>query len=62
VQGLERLLDRRLGIPAMDLVEVDVVGTQPAQRRVDRRQDVLAGQAPVVRAGSIGLKTLVAST
>jgi len=46
----------------VDLVEVDVVGAQPAQRGVDAGQDVLAGQAQVVAASPIGLNTLVAST
>ena len=50
VQRLHRLLDRGVRVPAVDLVEVDVVGAQPPQRRVDRGQDVLAGQAAVVRA------------
>ena len=29
VKGLERLLDRRLVVPAVDLVEVDMVGAKP---------------------------------
>src|SRR5207248_1738519 len=33
---------------------VDVVGLQPAQRAVDRFEDVLAGQSPVVAARSGG--------
>ena len=44
VQRFERLLDRRLRIPAMDLVEVDVVGAEPAQAVVDLAQDRLARQ------------------
>ena len=36
----------------MRLVQVDVVGLQPAQRAVDRLHDVLAGQAAVVAAGA----------
>src|SRR4029453_10992506 len=50
VEGLHRLLDRGLVVPAVDLVEVDVVGPQPTQRVVDGGQDVLAGQAAVVGA------------
>ena len=34
----------------MDLVQVDVVGAQPRQGRVDLFQDRLAGQARAVRA------------
>ena len=48
VQGLHGLLGRRAGVPAVDLVEVDVVGAQTPQRGVDGGQDVLTGQAAVV--------------
>src|SRR5436190_3466429 len=51
VQRLHRLLDRRKRIPAVDLVEVDGVHLQPPERRVDRVEDVLAGEAASVRAG-----------
>ena len=47
-ERLHRLLQRRLVVVAVRLVEVDVVGAEPAQRAVDRLQDVLAGQAVVV--------------
>ena len=50
MEGLERLLDRGLVVPAVDLVEVDVVGAEPSEARVDRAEDVLAGEAAVVRA------------
>src|SRR4029453_16717038 len=50
VEGLHRLLDRGLVVPAVGLVEVDVVGPQPAQRVVDAGKDVFAGQAAVVGA------------
>ena len=49
-ERLHRLLERRLGVVAVRLVEVDVVGLQPLQRAVDRLHDVLAGQAGVVLA------------
>ena len=49
-ERLHRLLERRLVVVAVRLVEVDVVGLQPAQRAVDRLHDVLAGQAAVVPA------------
>ncbi len=52
VEGLHRLLDRRSRIPAMDLVEVDVVHVEPRQGRVDGRQDVLAGESSTVLARS----------
>ena len=47
VQCLHRLLDRGVVVPAVDVVDVDVVGAQPAQRGVDRGQDVPPGQAAV---------------
>ena len=52
VEGLERLVDRRVGIREVQLVEVDVVGAEPAQRRVDRVEDVLARVALVPRVGT----------
>ena len=50
VEGAQGLLQRRLVVVAVGLVQVDVVGPQPAQRAVRGLHDVLAGQAPVVRA------------
>ena len=49
VQRLERLLDRHVVVPAMDLVEIDVVGAEPLQAGVDLGQDRLARQAGAVR-------------
>ena len=46
-----RLLERRLGVEAVRLVEVDVVGAEPLQRGVAALHDVLARQPPVVGAG-----------
>ena len=34
-QLLERLLDRRAIVPAMDLIEIDVIGAEAPQARVD---------------------------
>ena len=48
MERFERLLDRRLGIEPVDLVEVDVVGAEAAERRVDGLEDVLARQASSV--------------
>jgi len=42
VQGLHRLLDRSVMVEPVDLVEVDVVGAQPAQAVVDLGHDRLA--------------------
>ena len=49
VQRFDRLLDRRVVVPAMDLIQIDVVGAEAAQRVVDRFHDVFARQAAVVR-------------
>ena len=50
VQRLQGLLDRGRGVPAVNLVEVHVVGAEPAQAVVDLGHDRLAGQAGAVRA------------
>jgi hypothetical protein len=50
VEDIHRLLDWRQAVPAVDLVEVDIVEPEPPQRGVDRGKDVLAGQATTVRA------------
>ncbi len=50
VERPQGLLERRLVVEAVRLVEVDRVGLQPPQRRVAGLQDVLARQAAVVRA------------
>ena len=49
-EGDHGLLQRRLVVVAVGLVEVDVVGLQPREGQVDGLEDVLARQAPVVRA------------
>ena len=54
MQRLARLLDRRVVVPAVDLVEIDVVGAEPAQRPVDAGLDVLAGEPVVVVASRPG--------
>jgi hypothetical protein len=52
VERLEGLLDRCLGVPAVDLVQVDVVGPETREAVVDLGHDRLAGQAaPVGPAG-----------
>src|ERR1039458_2744698 len=48
MQCLHGLLDWRAAVPAMDLIEVDVVHTQALQRGVDRTENVLARQAAAV--------------
>ena len=51
VECLHRLLDRRLVVPAVDLVEVDVVELEALQRGVDRGEHVLPGEAAAVLPG-----------
>ena len=48
VERLDGLLDGGLGVEAVDLVEVHVIGPQPPQAVVDGVHDVLARQAALV--------------
>ena len=50
MQRLERLLDRRRRVPTMDLIEIDVVRTEPPQTRIDCVEYRLARQAAPVGA------------
>ena len=59
-ERLHRLLDRRVGVGAVALVEVDVVGLQALQRFVDLLVDLLAGEAASASSSSIWKKSLVA--
>ena len=52
VERAQHLLDRRHGVEAVELVEVDVVGAEPAQARLDRPDQVVARRADVVGAGA----------
>ena len=45
-------------IEAMDLVEVDIIGAEPAQALIDLEQDVFAGQTGAIRAGAHSIKDL----
>src|SRR5262249_57759204 len=47
VEGAERLLERRLTVVPVRLVEIDVVGLEPPQRGLHALHDVLAGKTPV---------------
>ena len=49
VQRLEGLLDRGVRIEPVDLIEIDVIGPEAPQRGVDGVEQVLPGQAAVVR-------------
>ena len=42
MQRLERFLDRRAVVPAMDLIQIDIVGAEPTQAVVDFGKDRLA--------------------
>ena len=44
VERAQGLVHGRRGVGVMELVEIDVIGAQPAQRGVDRVEDVLARQ------------------
>ena len=50
-QGAQRLVDGRLGVGAVNLVEVDAVGAEPFQARLARVDDVQPGKADLVGAG-----------
>ncbi len=50
VERAKGLLERRPEVLGVDLVQIDVVGTEAAEARVARLADVLARRAPVVRA------------
>jgi hypothetical protein len=60
--GLPDLLPRRRPVDVVHLVEVDVVGLQPAQAVLAGLVDVVGRQVPVVWAGAHRLVDLVAST
>jgi len=49
VERVQRLPYRGERIKGMQLKEVDVIGAQPAQRRLDRTGQVIAGRANIVR-------------
>ena len=49
VQGFHGLLDGCLVVPAVDLIQIDVVDSQTLERSLDRRKDVLARQSAGVR-------------
>src|SRR6185437_1125855 len=52
VQSLHRLLDRRVRIVAMDLIEVDIIDAKSTQRIIDLCKDRPPRQALTVGAGS----------
>src|SRR5262249_33427641 len=49
IQGRQRLIEGRAHIPGVDLVEVDVVGLEPAKARLHLLQDRESRQALLVR-------------
>src|SRR3970040_263456 len=58
VERAQRLVHRRLGVGVMDLVEVHVVGAEPAQRALDGVEDMLARGAAVPGPGTHGTRAL----
>ncbi len=49
VERVQRFLDRGEGVKGVQLEEVDVIGAEPAQGRLDRMGQVMAGRADFVR-------------
>ena len=58
VQGLHRLFDGRVAVPAVNLVEIDIIGAKATQRVVDAGHDVFAREAAVVGRAAHGVKDL----
>ena len=54
VEGQERLVDRGVRVLGVELVQVDVVGAEPAQRRLDGPHDVLPRVPPSHGEGPVG--------
>jgi hypothetical protein len=50
VQRFHGLLDRHRGVVAVDLVQVDVIGAEPAQALLDLSEDRAPGQPGALRA------------
>ena len=48
IERAHGLIGRGLAVPAVGLVEVDVVRTQPPETPLDRLDDVVSGQAAIV--------------
>ena len=59
VERAQRLFDRRDGVEAVQLIEVDVVGAEPAQAGLARRDQVVPRGADVVRPGPMRNVALV---
>ena len=49
VQRPQRLLQRRRGVGPVQLIEVEMIGLEPAQASLDLRHDVVAAAPPVIR-------------
>src|SRR5947209_6661178 len=52
VERLQRLLQGRLGVRPVVIVDVHVVEIEPAERLIEARQQILAGAAVAIGAGS----------
>jgi len=48
IERAQRLFDRCEQIPAMYLIQIDIICIEPAQTVLDRRKDMLAREADVV--------------
>jgi hypothetical protein len=58
VEGRQHLLDRRAGIEGMQLQQIDIIGAEPAQRRVGRPDQARPRCAGVIRALTQGQRGL----
>jgi len=47
MQRFERLLDRRVMVETVDLIEVDIIRAEPTQAVVDLGEDRLTRQSPL---------------
>jgi hypothetical protein len=48
VQGFHGFLDGNGRVPAMDLVQVDILGAEPGQAGIDLGEDLLAREAAAI--------------
>src|SRR5262249_8113878 len=49
IEGSECFINRGVGIRSMDLIQIDVIGVEAAQARVDRIEDMDSRETAVVR-------------
>ena len=62
MQRFHRFFDGRIVVPAMDLIEIDIIGAETLQAMLDFSQECFARKAAPLGSARIGLNTLVAIT